>query len=402
MARAFSPDAAASAAHRIDAERAATCDLLARLIAHDTTSFRSNRALIDEIAAYLRDLGIEPFIVEAASDNKAGLIASIGPDVEGGIVLSGHTDVVPVTGQAWSSDPFRLVERDGRLYGRGTADMKGFIAAVLALVPRFQALPLRRPVHLVWSWDEEVGCLGAPPLIAALLAQRPKPSLVIVGEPTGMQPADRHRGITTHLTTVTGVGGHSSTPGRGINAIGVAARLVVELERRAHDIARQHPEPDDASVPEYTTLNVGRIEGGSAVNMIAEHCRVTWECRPGFDDVTAHRADLERFITSEVIRDAGRFAPRVRVTTETQASVPALLPIADSPATELLSRLTSCNSFAAAPFTSEAGLFQQAGVPAALCGPGRASEAHQPDEFVEQSQLDTCLELLRRLADWSC
>lgn len=405
MARASSPDPAARGS-RADGERAAALGLLARLVAHDTTSARSNRALIDEIAGYLRELGVEPLVVASEDGTKAGLIASVGPDGPGGIVLSGHTDVVPVTGQAWSSDPFRLVERGGRLYGRGTADMKGFLAAALALVPRFRTASLARPIHLAFSWDEEVGCLGAPPLIAALLARRPRPALVIVGEPTGMRPADRHRGITTYLTTVTGKGGHSSAPGRGVNAIGLAARFVVELERRARAQAALHEaaggdgcgEEADGGAPEYTTLNVGEIAGGSAVNMIAGSCRVSWECRPGADGDAA-LGGLERFVAEELLADAQRFAPIVTVDTRAVVSVPPLLSEADSPAVALIRRLTGRNACVAAPFASEAGLFQQAGVPAVVCGPGWASEAHQPDEFLECAQLEVCLDVLRRLAD---
>ncbi len=405
MAKVFSPEAAALAGPRREAEQAAARELLARLVAHDTTSWRPNRALIDEVSSYLGSLGVDAIVVEneqGGRDGKAGLIASIGPEVEGGVVLSGHTDVVPVTGQTWSGDPFRLAAREGRLFGRGTADMKGFLAAALALVPWFRALPLRRPIHLVFSWDEEVGCLGAPALIGTLLARRPRPALVIVGEPTGMQPADRHRGITTHVTTVNGVGGHSSAPDQGVNAIGLAARFVVEVERRAQDIARRNCDSQNGSAPEYTTLNVGQIEGGSAINMIAEHCRVSWECRPGCGDDDDVFADLERFVVSELMPGLGGQAPRVSITTETLASVPPLTPQPDSPATALLRRLTGRNTCVAAPFTSEAGLFQQAGIPAVLCGPGWPREAHQPDEFLEESQLDACLDLLRGVADWSC
>jgi acetylornithine deacetylase len=376
-------------------------DLLARLVVHDTTSSRSNWALIREICEYLHGHGVEPLVVSSDDGSKAGLIASVGPNVTNGIVLSGHTDVVPVAGQVWCSDPFRMQERGGRLYGRGTADMKGFLAAALAMVPLFREAPLSRPVHLAFSWDEEVGCLGAPKLIAALLAHRPRPALVIVGEPTELQVADRHRGISTYVTTLTGSGGHSSAPARGVNAIGLAARFIVELDRRAGAMASGHLPPQgaesDSAVPEHTTLNVGRIEGGSAVNMIAEWCHVTWECRSGADG-TAVLEDLERFVADELLADVKRFRPRVAVETRQLVSVPALLPQTDSPAVALLRRLTGQTVCVAAPFSSEAGLFQQAGIPAVVCGPGSVRQAHQPDEFLQRTALDACLTMLRRLA----
>jgi acetylornithine deacetylase len=390
--RASSPD---------DAELAAAIELLARLVGYPTVSDRSNRALIDDLAGWLDERGAATVVVESDDQGKAGLVASIGPRVEGGVVLSGHTDVVPVDGQIWTSDPFVLAERDGRLFGRGTADMKGFIAAVLAAVPRFAAAPLRRPIHLALSWDEEVGCVGAPRLIESLLAAVPRPALVVVGEPTGMRPADRHRGIATFSTSIVGRGGHSSAPHRGVNAIALAARFVGELERRAAIFADEARPGADVDAVEHATLNVGRIDGGSAVNMIAEHCRLTWECRTDSDARIAELlADLESFAAQQLRETVGPGAPEVTVRTVPDVAVPSFTAGRDSPAVALALHLTAANHCIAAPFASEAGLFETAGIPAVVLGPGMPAEAHRPDEFISREQLASCVGFLRRLTNW--
>ncbi len=379
------------------ADEASAIGLLGRLVAFDTVSARSNLALIEAVGDYLRSHGVQPIRVDCG--DKAGLFASIGPATPGGVVLSGHTDVVPVEGQSWSSDPFSLVERDGHLFGRGTADMKGFIAAVLAAVPLFAARALRLPIHLAFSHDEEVGCLGAPPLIEALLARVPRPAAVVVGEPTGMQVADRHRGITSFVTTISGSGGHSSIPRPGVNAIALAARFVTELEDLGRLLAGGR-EGQNNAIPEHVTFNVGRIEGGTAVNMIAEHCRLDWECRPepgrsATEVVAALEARLEGALRPL------RTSPDVSIVTEQVVSVPPFAASRDSPAVALALRLTGGNRCVAASFASEAGLFQEAGVPAVVCGPGWTSEAHQPDEFVSREQMSACLRFMHRLADWA-
>jgi acetylornithine deacetylase len=389
--RAFSPD---------HDSLSAAVELLGRLVAFNTVSTRSNIALIEAVATYLRAQGVDAVRIDGPDGDKAGLIASIGPAVPGGVVLSGHTDVVPVAGQAWSSDPFVLVERNGLLYGRGTADMKGYLATVLASVPLFAGAPLRVPIHLALSHDEEVGCLGAPRLIEALLARAPRPAAVFVGEPTGLQVANRHRGISTFMTAISGRGGHSSVPGRGVNAIGLAARFIAELEEVGRQLSIGRSETGNGA-PEYTTINIGRIEGGTAVNMIAEHCQLTWECRPEGEAVAADIAATVEGRFETLLRSLRRMAPEVAARTDLLVSVPPLVVMTDSPAVSLALRLTGRNVCIAAPFASEAGLFQQAGVPAVVCGPGRASEAHQPDEFIAREQLSDCLILMQRLAEWA-
>ena len=390
-------------------------EMLARLVAFDTTSHLSNLELIEFVAGYLAAHGVVATLVHNDDRTKANLIATVGPAKPGGVVLSGHTDVVPVKGQAWDTDPFTMAGRDGRLYGRGTADMKGFIACALAAVPGFLARPLTVPIHLAFSYDEEVGCLGARPLLERLVAEKPPPLLAIIGEPSGMKVANAHRGVTKFATTVTGRPGHSSDPAKGVNAIEYAALAIAFLGRLAADM-RALPAPDGAGLPAgasakagdfdpaYSTINVGIIDGGQAVNIIAGACRFTWDCRamPGTDGAEAKRR-LDAYAAEELLprmRAAGADA-NVGIVTEETGSVPALTPEPGSPAESLLLALTGQNACTTTPFGSEAGLFQESGIPTVICGPGSVAQAHQPNEFVSVAQLDECAELLGKVADWA-
>ncbi len=392
------------------ASRVATAtDLLRWLVAFDTTSAKSNMELIRFVGTFLEDHGIEAHIVPSDDGAKANLFASIGPEAPGGVVLSGHTDVVPVTGQQWTSDPYTLTERDGRLQARGAADMKGFIAVALSMVPVFQARALAVPIHLAFSHDEEVGCLGAPRLLERFSAMAPKPALAIVGEPTEMKVANNHRGIAVFKTSVTGRSGHSSDPGIGVNAIAEAAECIAFLTRLGAEFA-DAKETGDANesgemgqaAPDWTTVNVGTIEGGAAVNMIAEHCRFLWECRPAAGtDAGAILARLRDFAESALLPRMRAVAPDAAIAIEPKVTVPALAATPGSPAETLALALSGHNHCVSVPFTSEAGLFQRAGIPAVLCGPGSAAQAHQPDEFVTLDQLEKCATFMRRLAEWS-
>lgn len=371
-------------------------DHLARLVAFDTTSRNSNTDLIDHVAGYLAGCGIRAHKVESDDGRKASLFATIGPDRPGGIVLSGHTDVVPVEDQAWSSDPFTLVARDGMLFGRGTCDMKGFIACVLALVPEFSRLPLQVPLHLAFSYDEEVGCLAAPALIEALLAAVPRPAFAVIGEPTEMRVVQAHRGIASFETVVAGRAGHSSKPEVGVNAIFAAASCIGALA----ELAREDGRGKDAE--ERTTVNVGRIEGGTAVNIIAGHCRFLWECR-SYDELSADRLrmGLDAWARRELLPPLRAVAPEADVRTEPKVAAPPLLVLADSPAVAVALALSGQNGAESIAYASEAGLFQKAGVPAVVIGPGSVAQAHQPDEFVVVTQLELCIGFLRRLGDWA-
>ena len=393
--------ARSSAASTDGSSRLTAVEILDRLIAFDTVSDRSNRALIDWAADYLRGHGITPVILPDADGTKANLVARIGPAADGGVVLSGHTDVVPVVGQDWSSDPFRMSERDGRLYGRGTADMKGFVAVVLAAAPDLAARPLRRPVYIALSYDEGVGCFGVPHIIDHLIENGPTPSLAIIGEPTLMRPCNAHKGIQVFRTSVTGREAHSSSPESGVNAVRYAAALVVALGRIA-DRERQSPDGSGRFDPPYATLNVGRIEGGSVFNIVPPDCRFVWDLRPlPRDDPEALLAEFEAVAADDILPQIRRTAPDGGIATERLCDVPALRPDPDGPAETLARQLTGANTQGTVAFATEAGLFQRAGISAVVLGPGDIAQAHKPDEFITRDQLAAGTAFLDRLADWA-
>ncbi len=379
-------------------------EMLARLVAFDTTSVKSNLALIEWMADYLAGYGIASRLTYDEGRTKANLYATVGRASAGGVVLSGHTDVVPTAGQNWTSDPFALAERGGRLYGRGTADMKGFIATALALVPGMVRRPLKTPIHLALSFDEEVGCLGVVHMIRDIEQALPRPRLVIVGEPTEMKVANAHKGVVAVHTRVVGREGHSSGTHRGANAIVAAAELIGFLAGLAAELARRPPRPgsaDDAFEPPYTTINVGTIEGGTALNIIPKTCLIRWECRPlpGTRDGDEIVDRFNHFAETSVSPRLKAASPEGGVFTKVSVAVPPLTPQPGSAAEALALALSGENRAGAVAYGSEAGLFQAAGIPAALCGPGSVREAHQPDEFVARAQLDACEAFLRRLID---
>ena len=377
-------------------------EILERLVAFASVSARSNLDLIQWIRDCLADHGVRSDLVPAPDGQpKANLWASIGPDAPGGLVLSGHTDVVPVEDQPWTSDPFTLMQRDGRLYGRGTSDMKGFIALCLALVPEMLARPLKVPIHFAFSYDEEIGCLGAPHLIAELGRHFQRPALAIIGEPTELKLGTRHKGCYSFETAVTGRDGHSSQTQKGANAIVAAAEIVAELDRIAEEL--KHSSFNDPNFePPYPTINVGRIEGGTAVNIIARHCTLHWDFRatPGADpSIVLPR--LETFIAQSVLPRLRKVAPEASIVTRPRAHVP---PLADEPggaAETLVKFLTGANQTIGLAFATEAGQFQQAGLSAIVCGPGSILQAHQPDEFIERAQLEAGEQFLRKLIAWA-
>ena len=375
--------------------------MLERLIAFETVSSDSNLALIDFVEAYLADHGVAGRRTSDASGAKANLFATLGPARPGGVVLSGHTDVVPVEGQPWSYDPFRLTPVGTRLYGRGTADMKSFLAVALALVPEALAAGLRRPLHLALSYDEEVGCFGVHGLIADMGESAAAPALAIVGEPTGMRLVNSHKGVRVYRTTVTGLEAHSAYPDRAANAIAAAAELISFLGTLGREMAA--PEARDARFdPPYGTFNIGTIAGGTAQNIVPRDCSFTWEYRdlPG-QDPTAVLERFTRFAEEEVLPRLRETAPAAEITTESFAEVPALQPEDDSPAEALIRRLTGANLTETMSFASEAGIFQRAGIPTVLFGPGSILQAHQPDEFIETAQLEACEDFLRKLIAWA-
>ncbi|MDP9138257.1 MAG: acetylornithine deacetylase [Pseudomonadota bacterium] len=377
----------------------ATRELLARLVGFDTTTRNSNIGIIAFIEDYLGRHGVASLRVDYEAGNKTNLYATIGPDGPGGIVLSAHTDVVPVDGQEWSTDPFSATEKDGLVYGRGTADMKGFLAAALAAVPRLKARVLKRPVHLAISCDEEIGCLGVRPLIAHMRAHLPTPLAVIVGEPTLMQVVDAHKAVISFQTEVTGHEAHSSVAHTGVNAVMVAGELLGELNRLAA-MMRARADPDSPFDPPYMTVHVGDITGGTAKNIVPRRCSFGWETRlmPN-DDAEEVPATLGRFAEG-LLPAMRRVAENSGIVTRHVNSVPGLNPDAASPALELALRLAQANRTSAVSYATEAGLFQQAGIPAIICGPGSIDQAHKPDEFVASAELARCELFLDRLGEY--
>ena len=375
--------------------------MIARLVGFDTVSRHSNMALIDWVRDHLAGHGIESRLVPNADGSKANLFATIGPMVEGGVVLSAHTDVVPVDGQPWDTDPFTVVERDGRLYGRGTADMKSFPAVALAMLPEMLAAGLKRPLHLALSYDEEIGCIGAPSMIERIVAELPRPSAVIVGEPTSMRVVLAHKGCYVLRTTVTGHEVHSSQIDRGVSAVMTAARLVNVIADMAADNAAK-ADPACLFDPPYTTLHVGTIQGGTATNITARHCEFSWDIRPiAGDDWTTFRDRFEAEC-DRLRAEIRRVAPTADIRTTLVAGAPGLAPVANNPAAQLCHALTGRNDTAVVSYGAEAGQFQEAGLSTVMCGPGSIDQAHQPNEFIEISQVTECERfmgaLIRRLA----
>ena len=376
-------------------------EMLARLISFDTVSAHTNKPMIDFMADYLAGHGIATNVAPNDDGAKADIIATIGPMKAGGIVLSGHTDVVPVEGQAWKHDPFDMVERDGKLFGRGTRDMKGFLAVCLALVPEMTALDLKRPLHLVFSYDEEVGCLGAPALIARMVRDIPLPQAAIIGEPTGMKLINANKGVAIFRTTVTGKPAHSSQTHAGVNAIQVAARCITFLESQAARFADEG-HTDDRFMPPHATICVGTIEGGAALNIIAGECSFVWDCRSLTpDDAEAAMSALVAHCEEKLIPAMQAIAPEANIVTEKQISAPPLMASDDNPAEALVRQLTGQNDAGVVAFATEAGLFQESGVPSVICGPGSVDQAHQPDEFLTVSQLQECTDFVRKIAHWA-
>ncbi len=379
------------------ASSSAVHDLLKTLVAFDTTSAKSNLKLIAFVRDYLDGHGIVSTSISSEDGAKASLFATIGPGGIGGIGLSGHSDCVPVEGQAWSSDPFTLTERDGKLYGRGACDMKGFLACILASVPLFLSSRLKEPVHIMVSYDEEVGCTGVRPLIARLGKDLPRPRAIIVGEPTNMAVIEAHKRIDAYRTVVTGREAHSSLPQLGVNAISIAAELVEEVDRIDLAFAAETNERFD---PPFSTVQVGTIEGGTATNIVPKICKFQWQVRglPEADPDFAPQR-LKAFAEERLLPRMQRIAPDASIETMHQERVPAFLAKPGSEAVALALTLTGANSASTVSYGTEAGLFEEVGSPTVICGPGDIEQAHAADEFVTIAQLDACLAFLAKLAE---
>jgi acetylornithine deacetylase len=384
--------------HVPDATLCATLNMLERLIGFDTESAKSNLGLVAFVEDYLKSLRVAYVKIPNAAGDKAALFASVGGNRDGGIVLSGHTDVVPVAGQAWTSDPFKLRREADRVYGRGACDMKGFDAICLAMIPEFQQARLTSPVHILLSYDEETTCRGPLDTIARFGANLPRPGAVLVGEPTSMQVADAHKSVAGYSTVVHGHEAHSSKPSLGASAVEAACDLVTELYRFGGELAVRG-DPSGRFDPPASTVHVGTIQGGTARNILAKLCAFRWEFRalPGVEQNLALRR-LEEYAARVATPQLTRHAKDAFIETLTEVEVPGLKPESGSIAEVLALKAAQSNRTIAVPFASEAGQFQLANVPTVVCGPGSIGQAHQPDEYIEIAQIEACIAFMRRLA----
>ena len=372
--------------------------MIERLIAFDTTSYKTNLRLIEAAADILSGLGANIRLTWDDDRQKSNIFATIGPEDRPGVVLSGHTDVVPVEGQDWSSDPFTLSRRHGNLYGRGTADMKSFIAVCLALAPEFAARRLAMPIHFAFSYDEEVGCVGVRRLIDDLARLPVAPRLCIVGEPTEMKAVIGHKGKKSVRCHVEGHECHSAMNDRGVNAVEIAAELVVRLRALQRRIRHDGPF-DPAYEPPYTTIHTGTIHGGSALNIVPRSCGFEFEIRNlPHHDPQPLMAEMRGW-AQDLVPEMLAVSPAAGITLDEHNSTAGLDMRPDDEAVRLVCALSGNNDTSKVAFTTEAGLFQHAGIPAVVCGPGSIMQAHKPDEFIALEQVAQCETFLRRLLD---
>jgi len=379
------------------AETYTPIEMLGKLVSFDTTSEYSNLDLIHFVRDYLAGYGVEAQVLPNEDGTKANLFATVGPDQAGGVALSGHTDVVPVAGQPWDTDPFDMVQQGSRLYGRGTADMKAFSATALALVPEMVAKPLSRPLHFCLSYDEEVGCLGAPKMIEELGTALPKPALVIVGEPTDMRVVSAHKGMWFFRVTVTGKEVHSSQTHRGVSAVMTGARLIAKLDEMAKRL-RDNADPANRFPPPYTTIHVGMANGGTAPNIVSRKFEFVCDIRNlPEDDPAALQQEFVDWYTAEILPEMHAIDPDTGIETVTENAVVGLREDLGSEAEEFVRAITGDNDTTYVPYGTEAGQFQEAGMSVVVCGPGSIDQAHQPNEFIEIDQVHQCEAFLRKV-----
>ena len=374
-------------------------EMIRRLIAFATVSRDSNLALIHWVGGYLAEHGIASHLVHDETGQKANLYATVGPADRPGYLLSGHTDVVPIDGQDWQSDPFAAVERDGRLYGRGSSDMKSFIAVVLAMVPEFKRRPLATPIHLALSYDEEVGCIGVRRLLTELKQMAVRPKLCIVGEPTEMKVITAHKGKVSYRCDVHGLEAHSSLSHEGVNAVEAAAELVAKLKAMARE-RRRHGPFDHAFAPPYTTIHTGTIEGGTALNIVPRHCSFAFEFRflPE-DDPAALFREIEAYARGTIEPEMHAVSRTTGIAFTTTSASPGLDTEDGAEVTTFAKALARSNAVGKVSFGTEAGLFQEVGIPTVVCGPGSIEQAHKPNEWVALEQVALCEAFIGRLLD---
>ncbi len=374
-------------------------DILTKLIGFDTVSRHSNLALIDYVQEYLNGYGIESRLVPNAEKTKTNLYATVGPNTAGGIILSGHTDVVPVDGQDWSTDPFELVEKDNKYFGRGTCDMKGYLAICLAAVPAMIEADLKRPIHFCFSYDEEIGCIGAVDLVNEIVDNLPPVSAVFVGEPTSMQVANLHKSVNSMVTQITGVEAHSSKLNLGVSANLAAAKLINFLSDEL-DNFRDNPQEDLTSLePNYSTLNVGTLHGGNASNIIPKFCEFSVDLRTVPKDDPHKCIDSYRAFSRTVEERMQSQNPICEIKIIDRAAAPGLAPEENGEAEKLALDWSENEQAIAVAYGTEAGLFQKAGYSTIVCGPGSIDQAHRPNEFIEIDQIKKCESFINKLID---
>ncbi|MBM10307.1 MAG: acetylornithine deacetylase [Magnetovibrio sp.] len=378
-------------------------ELIKKLVSFDTTSRESNLMVIDFIREYLANLGISSDIIHSEDGNKANLYATVGEHRSPGIMLSGHTDVVPIDGQEWDSNPFEVLEKDGKLFGRGTSDMKSFIAITLAMLPRFMERGLKTPLHLAFSYDEEVGCIGVRRLIDKLNGMPIKPAMCIVGEPTSMQVITGHKGKRSYNVHVRGYEAHSSLAPFGVNAIEFGAMFISKLRSIAERIQAEGPFDELYDVP-YTTVHTGVISGGTQLNIVPKDCKIEFEFRyVGEEDPVALEEEIRSFARDGLEPDMRAIQPNTGISIDLINDMPGLEMDLDEEVVSFVKGLAERNDHAKVAFGTEAGLFKErAGIPTVVCGPGSIDQAHKPNEFIELEQIKAGEAFFERLMDRIC
>jgi acetylornithine deacetylase len=379
-----------------------TFALIERLIGFDTTSRGSNLGLIEWARDYLKAYGIESRLTYDATGKKANLFATVQKGARPGIVLSGHTDVVPVDGQNWASDPFKATLKDDRIYGRGACDMKSYLAVILAMAPRFATANLKAPIHFALSYDEEVGCIGARGLLEDLARNNIRPAGAIIGEPTGMQPVIAHKGKRAYQCCVRGKEAHSALTPQGVNAIEYAARIISYIRHMAERMQACEPRDYGFDVP-FTTLQTGVIAGGTAGNIVPRECVFQFEFRylPGADPDALER-EIKNYAERVILPEMQRSDPDTGINIDTKSDNPGLSTSETDEITRLAQALSRNPSTAKVAYLTEGGLFQRAGIPAIICGPGSIAQAHKPDEYVTLAQVALCESFMERLLEQMC
>ena len=376
--------------------------MLRRLVSFDTTSRNSNLRLIQFARDYLADLRIDSELVFDAGGSKANLFATLGPQDRPGIALSGHSDVVPVDGQDWSSDPFALEERGARLYGRGTSDMKSFLAVTLAMAPRLVERGLKAPVHIILTYDEEVGCLGVRRLIEVFDELPVKPRACVIGEPTEMRVVTAHKGKKSMRCRVHGLECHSSLAPRGVNAVEYAAEVIAFLRAMGRRIAAEGPFDHAFDVP-HTTVHTGVVHGGTAINIVPKDCAFDFEFRHlKADDPEALLAEVRRFAEQRLLPEMQATSPQAGFSWEEISASPGLDTPEDAEIVQLAKALSGGNTVGKVAYGTEGGLFQESGIATVICGPGSIVQAHKPDEFITLEQVALCERFMHRLMDRVC